>query len=474
MNTTVLTDCGKTMYDLVILGAGPAGYPAAFRAAAKGKKVAVIEKDAVGGVCLNSGCIPTKTLLYSSGLFRKLHTTAGILCTNAEMDMNALQERRREVILQLQQGILTRMQKYGIALFYAEAEVTSENSVLIHLQESGTAITLHAGHILVTGGSTPAVLPVPGFDDPSVMTSSTILEKQTVFKDLIIVGGGVIGVEFAQFYSDLGVPVTILEAAPHILPQMDIDIARNLTAILTKRGVTVKCGVMVQKAVKAADGKFTVFYSGGAADSVTAEGLLCAAGRKCHAERIFSEDFVSCIKICKGMISVDANSETSVKGIYAAGDITGGLQLAHKATAEGLHAVDAMFPDPDLTEGMNSSCSGDLSLVPSCVYTDPEIACVGISPEAEKKNRTELRTLKSLMSTNGKSVLEGAERGFIKLLVDRKTERLLGARLMCTHATDILPLLELAIKQKMTTRELSSIIYAHPTIAEAVGAAAGC
>jgi len=465
MDKEMQFDYEKVNYDLIIIGAGPAGYPAAFKAAEKGKKIAIIEKAAVGGVCLNSGCIPTKTLLHSSGILRKSKCTAGVSVTDVVIDMKALQNRREEVILQLQKGILSQIKKYKIDLFYATAQVVAADSVLIHLNDSDEIATLHASHILVTGGSFPAILPVPGFENPGIMTSSTLLKKQTLYKNLIIVGGGVIGVEFAEFYSDLGISVTIIEAAPHILPQMDIDIARNLTAILKKRGVTILCGAMVQKAVKDTDTQYTVFYSNSldesTVSSISAEGVLCATGRKCNAENLFSEDFVSNIKISKGMISIDKNCETTVKGIYAAGDITGGLQLAHKATAEGLCAIQTIFSDS------NDTCD-EVTLVPSCVYTDPEIACVGISAEDEKLHREDFRTLKSLMSTNGKSVLENAERGFIKLIIDKKTEVLVGARLMCSHATDILPLLELAIKQKLTTKELSSIMYAHPTIAESI------
>lgn len=451
-------------FDLIVIGAGPGGYPAALRAAEGGRRVAVIEKDELGGTCLNRGCIPTKTLLHASGLYRRLQEAQaeGLSVSEAHVDMARLQERRLEVISSLREGIAVQFQKKGVTLFTGTGRILEKEKVLVTTGKE--EILLTAPRILIAAGAKTAVPPIPGIDLPGVEDSAGLLARQEPYDSLIIIGGGVIGMEFASFYSDLGKKVTVLEAMDRILPGMDREISQNLKMILKKRGVDIHTKASVTRVERMEGGGFVCYYEEkGQAFLASAKGLLAAVGRRADGESVWSGQLLWASGTERGRIPVDENYRTRIPGIYAVGDVTGGIQLAHAATAEGLLALDHM-------EGREPSI--DRRVIPSCVYTDPEIACAGLTCEEAKASGVPVKTAKYIMSLNGKSVLSGQERGFIRLVAREDNEKIVGAQLMCARATDMIGELALAISRGITAGELAGVIHPHPTFGEGIGEAA--
>lgn len=341
---------------------------------------------------------------------------------------------------------------------------------MVTSEADGQTSRLTARLILIAAGSEPAMLPIPGISSPGVENSTSILSGERLYDHLIIIGGGVIGMEFAQFYSDLGKKVTVLEAMDRILPGMDKEISQNLKMILKKRGVDVHTKAAVTRVEKMEQGGWLCYYKEGSDPEkteqeswISADGLLVAVGRRACGEGVFSPEMAIRAGVEKGKIPADENYQTRISGIYAAGDVTGGIQLAHAATAQGLLALDHM-------EG---HCpSRNLQVIPSCVYTDPEIACAGITADEAKAAGIPVKTGKYIMSLNGKSLLSGQERGFIKLVAEEGTGRLLGAQLMCARATDMIGVPALAIATHRTVQELAATVLPHPTFGEGIGEAA--
>lgn len=376
--------------------------------------------------------------------------------------MARLQERRLEVISSLREGIAVQFQKKGVTLFTGTGRILEKEKVLVTTGKE--EILLTAPHILIAAGAKTAVPPIPGIDLPGVEDSAGLLARQEPYDSLIIIGGGVIGMELASFYSDLGKKVTVLEAMDRILPGMDREISQNLKMILKKRGVDIHTKASVTRVERMEEGGFVCYYEEkGQAFSASAKGLLAAVGRRADGESVWSGQLLGPSGTERGRIPVDENYRTRIPGIYAVGDVTGGIQLAHAATAEGLLALDHM-------EGRDPSI--DRRVIPSCVYTDPEIACAGFTCEEAKASGVPVKTAKYIMSLNGKSVLSGQERGFIRLVAREDNEKIVGAQLMCARATDMIGELALAISRGITAGELAGVIHPHPTFGEGIGEAA--
>ena len=462
----------ENQYDLVVIGAGPGGYPAALKAAKMGKRTAVVEMRDLGGTCLNRGCIPTKTLLHTSGLYREIGRAAefGIRCGNPELDLQGLWNHKDEVIQNLRDGIAQGFQKQKVTLYKGTGRVTEPGRVEVTL-EDGTVLSLSAANILIATGSHPSVLPIPGADLEGVIDSDCVLDgnrlgkaENSLYGRIVIIGGGVIGMEMATVFGNLGSQVTVLEAMDRILPGMDKEISQNLKMIMKKRGVDIHASSAVKEIAATDNGLICRYEEKGRPSEILADGILISVGRKPSTEGLFGAELEDRIGMERGYVKVDEHYRTKVTGIYAIGDVIGGIQLAHMATAEGAHAVAHMF---GLEPVQN------LSVIPSCVYTDPEIACVGITADEAKAAGTDVKTKKYIMSVNGKSVLSKQERGFIKLVAESETGKILGAQLMCARATDMVGELGLAIGKGMTLKDLASVVMAHPTFAEGIAEAAG-
>ncbi|MGM9573195.1 MAG: dihydrolipoyl dehydrogenase [Hominicoprocola sp.] len=445
-------------YQLLIIGAGPGGYVAALHAAKRGLKTAVIENREVGGTCLNRGCIPTKTLLHSSEIIAGINggEKFGVGAEQVHFDMSAIFARKREVSAKLSGGIEGMFRAAKVDLLRGTGTVTGSGTVKFVGEEGEKVIT--AERILLATGSVPARPPIPGLDLPGVLTSDELLEGcDHLYDSLVIIGGGVIGVEFATFYADLGCKVTIIEGLDRLLPNMDRELGQNLSMILKKHGVDVYTNSLVANVEKDGDALKVNFTNKDKALSVSGEAVLCAIGRRPYTEGLFA-DGVS-VEMNGRSIRVDENYETSLPGVYAIGDVSSKIQLAHVASAQGTDCVERMVGGKGMT---------DLSAVPSCIYCVPEIACVGITADEAKAAGREVVFGKYVMFSNGKTVIRDGERAFMKVVADKATHVIVGAQFMCEHATDMISEMATAIVNGLTVEQMLKVLRPHPTFEEGV------
>ncbi len=444
-------------FDLVVIGAGPGGYVAAIESAKKGMKTALVENRELGGTCLNRGCIPTKTIMHSTELFAELKACEhlGIHVGEASYNMEEIQERKEEVLDQLRSGIAMLMKKNKISVYEGTGSITSPHEVTVQGEET---TVLAAEKILIATGSVPAMPPIPGADLPNVVNSDALLNRKKVYQRLAIIGGGVIGMEFASIYSALGCQVTVIEALDRVLANMDKEIAQNLKMILKKRNVEIHTKAKVEEIVEGTDGTLICRYTEKEAlQEVEVDGILVAVGRRANTDGLFGEGME--ISTDRGKILVNENYQTNYSNIYAIGDVIGGIQLAHVASAEGINAVAHM---------VNEKLPINMGAIPGCVYTNPEIATVGLSKEEAEAAGISVTTHKYAMSANGKSVLSNQERGFIKVVAEAETGKILGAQMMCARATDMISEFGTAITGGMTLAEMRSVIRPHPTFSEGI------
>ncbi len=447
-------------YQLIVIGAGPGGYEAAIRAAQLGLTTALIERRDVGGTCLNRGCIPTKAMLHSAQLYREAANFElfGLHTENTSFDWAKVHQRKNDVVVKLRTGIEQLIKANKIDFFNNSASILGKNDVQLDQGE-----VIRGENILIATGSVPARPPIPGLDLPNVVTSDELLDDphftqtDSLAKEILIIGGGVIGVEFASVFSSFGCHVTIVEAMERILPTMDREISQSLNMVLKKRGVSIHTGAMVEKLEQDENGLVCHFTEKGKAQAVPAQQVLVAIGRRPNTQGLFAEGFeVACER---GRIVTDENFRTSVDSIYAIGDVTSKIQLAHMASAQGICAVHTIAGQkPPI----------DLRYVPGCIYTDPEIASVGITEDEAKQQGIPVKKGKFLMTGNGRSLIDEQERGFIKVLAHQETDVILGAQLMCSRATDIVAELATAIVNGLTCAQLAGVIRPHPTFCEGV------
>ncbi len=444
-------------YNVAIIGGGPGGYTAAAHAAAGGS-VVLFERSALGGTCLNRGCIPTKALLHASELYGSISRAevVGVRAKGVSYDFAAMHRRKNQVVETLRQGVEKQMKAGKISVVQGSAKLLGGGRIACGGEE------WTADDIIIAAGSVPAIPPIVGAE--KCCTSDDLLEGEGKdFSSLVIIGGGVIGVECASIYLPLGCRVTILEMAPQLLPSMDREIAQRLAMSLKKQGVAVETQAAVQS-VTETDGALTVSYldKKGAEHSVTAEGVLMATGRRACIDGLFAEGAEP--KLERGAVAADAEGRTSVPHLYVIGDArAGNVQLAHVAAAQGENVAA-------LLSGREKPV--DETLVPSCVYTSPEIASVGLSEEAAKAAGIAVKTGKCLTGTNGKCLIEDAAAGYVKLVAESESGRLLGAQLVCPRATDMIAELALAVQRGVTAAQLAAVIHLHPTFSEMICAAA--
>ena len=438
-------------FDLIVIGAGPGGYEAALEAAAGGLHTALIEKEAVGGTCLNHGCIPTKALLHAAELYRgALEAGTFGVRMQASYDMAAMQTRKNEVVSTLRQGIEARMKKAKVEVLQGVGTLVDPHTVQVGEEQ------IRGEKILIATGSRVSVPPIPGAG--YALTSDDLLEVEAPFEHLLIIGGGVIGMEFASLYSALGRKVTVIEAMSRILPTLDKEISQSLKMVMKKRGVEIHTDARVME-IRADHS--CVFIEKEKEQTVQADGILICTGRRANTEGLFAGEAL--VEMDRGRIVVNAVGQTSVPHIYAIGDVAVGprqkYMLAHEATAEGLNAVHHMLgQDADIC----------LETMPACVYTEPEIASVGLTADQAKELGIAAESRKVPMSANGKTVVCGAERGFIKVVYGAEDHKILGAQMMCERATDMVSEFALAITRGLTMEEMARVVRPHPTFSEAI------
>lgn len=451
-------------YDLVIIGAGPGGYEAAYEAADFGMKVALVEKDLVGGTCLNRGCVPTKTMMHSSDAYRIATRSAniGVSAEGVKADLNRIIDRKCEVSETLRDGIMFLLKKKKVDFVAGTAKVTDGHTVEISGNDEVSELT--AANIMIATGSEPATPPIPGADLPGVLDSTGLLElRGEIMKDFVIIGGGVIGIEFATIYSDLGTNVTVVEAMDRLLPNMDKELGRSLKMNFKNRGIDTHTNAMVEK-IEERNGRLVCFYKEkDKVQEVEADHILVCTGRRPVTKGVFSEELEEKLLGARGFLQVDDCYRTEIPSIYGIGDAIGGTMLAHTATAEGRNAVAIMNgKEPEI----------NMNVVAGCIYTSPEIASVGLTQDEAKEAGIDVITKKFPTSANGKTIIEELDRGFIKLVASKEDHTLLGAQLMCGRATDIIGELAVAIANGLTIEEVADTIHPHPTFVEAVCEAA--
>jgi len=442
------------MYDVGIIGAGPAGYVAALRCAQLGGSVILFEKENVGGVCLNKGCIPTKTLLGSIELVSSIRKAAnyGIDVGSVSLNFAKMTERKKEVILKLRQGVAYLLSARKVTLLQKEAKLLSPTQI----EAAGERI--ECKNIIIASGSRPALVPGIEFDGAGIISSDELIEISSVPESLIIVGGGVIGCEFANIFCELGAKVTIVEMMPQLLPAEDREIAKNLEAALRKKGVDIFTKTKIT-GVQKEDGQYRALIGEGL--SVSASKILVATGRRPNLEGVGLEG--AGVLFERKFIKVDSQLRTNLANVYAAGDVVGGYMLAHVASYEAIIASENIF---------GQSRSADYRFVPNCIYTDPEIASVGINEDKAKGENLAYNVAKFPFRALGKAHAIGKEEGFVKLIVDKEGQKILGCQIIGPHASDLIAEVTLACRCAITPKELMETIHAHPTLSEAVAEAA--
>ncbi|GHU87145.1 dihydrolipoyl dehydrogenase [Spirochaetia bacterium] len=458
-------------FDLVIIGSGPAGTGAAFKARSLGLTVCVVEKFDTGGTCLNRGCIPTKTLLHGAALLREARESEryGVVTGDLRFDFVKLIEWKNTVVGTLRQNQYAALAKAGVTMVKGNARVEDPGKVLVHSDADGEK-NIEAAAILIAAGTVPALIPISGHDLPGVCTSDAFLDGDGLFpKRLAIIGGGVIGVEFAAAYSSFGSEVTIVEVLPSILANMDREIGQTLSLQLKKRGVGIYTGAHIE-GIEKSEGALaltlTKAATAGGSDSITvsADAVLMAAGRKPNTASLFSPGCTPQLT-AKGFIQHDENMASSIPGIYVAGDISGGIQLAHAASAEGEYAAACIAAAVSKTSG--KAPRGE-RVIPSCVYTTPEIACAGITAAEAAERGIPAVTGKGVFGANGKAFLENQERSFIKLVFHAETRSLIGAQFFCSHATEIIPWAVQCIGDGTTLEQIERTLFPHPSYCETI------
>lgn len=440
-------------YDLLVIGAGPGGYVAAIRAAQLGTKVAIIEKEEFGGTCLNHGCIPTKALLASADVYHKIGRARdfGITVDNFSIDFGAVIDRKDRMVKRLRMGIGSILKSYNIEVIKGTASFTGGSSVM-----AGDQFISFKKCIIATG-SVSANIPGLATDGQNIITSTEILNMKQLPASLLIIGGGVIGIEFASLFSRLGVKVTVVEALNKILPFEDEEIASSMSSLLTKKGVEIHTGAKVLKL----SGTTAEVEKAGQKLSITAEKILVSIGRKPNYEGLGLEK--AGIVMEKNRIKVNEKLETNVRGIYAIGDAASKYMLAYVASAEGIVAAENAC-------GKDSKI--DHKIIPTCVFTSPEIAHVGLTEAEAKEKGLKYRVGKFPFAASGRAQILGETEGFIKVLIDEKTDGFLGVHIIGPEATEIIHSGSIAMKLETTTKEMERIIFNHPTLSEGLMEAA--
>ena len=426
---------------LLIIGGGPGGYETAVEAAKRGLEVTLINEGPLGGTCLNEGCIPTKTFCHYAELIEQ-NTKAGLDC---KPSFASAAQRKQAVVEQLHGGI--DMLLKNVQVVRGKAKFKDTKTVVCEGQE------YTADRIIIATGSVSASLPIPGAEN--CLTSKEILDLTEVPESVCIIGGGVIGLEFASILSSFGSQVTVLEYCPNILPRFDVDLAKRLKQSLSKRGI----GIEVQAQVTRIDDNTVTYLKKDKEFTVQANMVLMAVGRRPNVESLNLE--AAGIDYTRKGITVNDSFETSVPGIYAVGDVIGGIMLAHAATYQGLHALNVIC-------GRQDSIRFDL--IPAAVFTIPEVATIGLTEEQCKEQNLQLRCLKSFYRANGKAVSMDETDGYCKLIVSENGV-ILGAHLMGAHASDLIHEIAAVMNINGTLEQLRYVIHAHPTLSEVLQAA---
>jgi dihydrolipoamide dehydrogenase len=443
-------------FDVVILGGGPGGYVAALRAAQLGAKTAIVEKDRMGGTCLVRGCIPTKALLQSSELFHlaKGGAELGLVTDSLTFDWAAAQKRKTAVVDQLVKGVEGLLKVGGVTTYRGAGRLSGKGTVTV-----GNGV-IQAKDIVIATGSAISRIPLKGAE--LTIDSDQILELKEVPKRLAVIGGGVVGMEFAAMFAALGSQVTVLEMLPQVLPMVDADLVSVYAKHLAGIGGAIHTNAKVAEVVKAKGGLQVRYSEGGEGGAVDADQVLLAVGRSPYTEGLGAEE--AGVKLERGRVVVDAQLRTTAQGVWAIGDVIGGIMLAHVASYEGVCAVENIAGKGNRTP--------DYHAAPNCIYTDPEIAHVGLGEKEAREKGLDIKVGKFPFVASGRALTLGQSEGFAKVIADAGSGKILGAHIVGPRATDLIAEATLAIQNELTMEQLDLTMHAHPTLPESLMEAA--
>jgi len=442
--------------DVFIIGSGPGGYTAAIRAAQLGARVAVIEKNDLGGTCLNKGCIPTKSLISSVNILNFIRKAKdfGIKVEEKGIDFASIMARKEGILKQLRNGIKRLLRSYNIEVIKGKAYFVSPFKIKVGDE------FFNVRKCIIATGSISSEIPGIKIDGEKIMTSEHILQLKHIPSSLLIIGGGAIGLEFACIFQALGTNVTIVEALSNIIPEEDREISQTLEKILMAKGIDIKKNTTIE-GINYIDKGIEVILKSSSINKLIIERVLIATGRKPYIRGLSLE---SAGIICENnKIIVNEKMETNIKGIYAIGDVTGPPFLAHKACAEGIIAAE---------NAMGRQATMDYRVIPYCVFTIPEVASVGLSEERAKEKEYKINVGKFPFIASGRAITLGETKGFVKIIADKGTDVILGVHIVSADATELIAEAALAIKLGCTTGEITRIIHPHPTLSEAIFQAA--
>ena len=440
------------MYDLVVIGAGPGGYVAAIRAAQLGMKTAIVEKDACGGTCLNYGCIPTKALYKNAEVVDEIARAAefGVDVKGYSIDMEKVQARKAKIVKTLSGGVEGLLKANKVELVRGAAKIIAPGKVEVNGK------VLETGKILIASGSKSSKPPIKGIDNPGVITSKEALEMDHVPGKIVIIGGGVIGIEFAGIYRAFGAEVTVVEFMPKIIPAVDKEITDRLQKLLEKKGIRFMVGTRVEEISKSGSALSVTVDKAGEKSSLPCDQVLVSTGRELDIEGL-NLDGLGVTYDRKG-VKVDENYMTSVPGIYAIGDVIGGVMLAHVASEEGKVCVERMAGE---------DARVDYDLIPSAIFTFPDVASIGLSEEQAKERGLEYEVGKFQFAGNGKALTMNAAEGMMKVIVSRDKQKILGVHIVGPNASDLLAEAAIAMRGEFTVEEAANTMHGHPTLSEA-------
>ena len=454
-----------TNYDIIIIGSGPGGYVTAIRAAQLGFKTAIVEREFLGGICLNWGCIPTKALLRSAEILHYLQHAKdyGLSAGQVTYDSSAVVKRSRAVAKRLNDGVGFLMRKNKAAVIWGEAAIEAPGKVTVRAGRGEApkgalgAGAYAAKHIIIATGARPRVLPGIEPDKKLVWTYFEAMVPDRIPKSLLVIGSGAIGIEFASFFRTLGAEVTGVEVLPQILPVEDTEIAAFARKSFEKQGIKIFTGAKVTKLDKKSDNVTATIDDGkGGTQTLTAERIISAVGVVGNIENLGLEKLG--VKTDRGAIVIDGMCKTNVPGIYAIGDVAGPPLLAHKAEHEGVICVEAiksLHPHPM-----------DKLLIPGCTYCSPQIASVGLTEQAAKDKKLDIRVGRFPFVGNGKAIALGEDQGLVKVIFDKKTGQLVGAHMVGAEVTELIQGYVIAMNLETTEEELMHTVFPHPTLSE--------
>jgi dihydrolipoamide dehydrogenase len=452
-------------FDVVVIGSGPGGYVAAIRAAQLGLRAAVVEREFLGGVCLNVGCIPTKAMLRTAELYDTFKRAAefGIQADGVRLDYARVLERRDQVVSTLSNGVAGLLKSNGVAVFRGSGRFLDRNRVAVSGGDGGET-TLETRNVIVATGSTPAELPVPGGDHPRVIDSNEALALKEVPESVLVVGAGAVGCEWGQIFASFGARVTLVEMLPTLLPLEDEELGKALERIFRKKGIEARTGTKVGQIVEGDDGALVATLVGpdGREERVSAQYVLSAVGRRPNTAGLGAE-VIGLEQDRRGFIVVDERLRTNVPGVYAIGDVTGKQLLAHLASHQGIVAAENIA---------GQSKEMEYHVVPAVTFTHPEVASVGLSEVKAREAGHDVRVGRFPFAASGRALAYGETDGFVKLVTDAKYGEVLGAHIIGPQAGDLIAEIALAMRLEATVEDIAATIHVHPTLAESVMEAA--